>query len=136
MNESPPDAHRCIGHGWGAGHVKFLVRRGADMEVTNDHGDTPAHIAASRLNVRCLRAFIDEGFDINIRGRLGRTVLHTAVEGRQIEVVEYLLLNAGGTSVINTHDSERLTLLLFAGPMGAMAAWGSDVRRRERRGMR
>ena len=94
--------------------VKLLLRYGAEIEVKDNLGDTPVLKITRFTNTHFLRALIDAGFDFNTRGRFGHTVLHSAVLHRNAVALEYLLLRAGGKSIINAQDSRGLTPLGLA----------------------
>ena len=51
---------------------------------------------------------------MNTRGRLGRTILHEAVLGHVVPIVEYLLGREGAQMVIDARDSNGNTPLHFA----------------------
>ena len=100
---------------WRLEAIKELLKLGASMQCFGDRG-SPAHISAYRGNVDCMRAFIGARFDINTRGRRGRTVLHEAMYGgdRGVEMVEYLLQLEGGERLVNARDSGHRTPLHLA----------------------
>ena len=128
--------------------VKLLLRYGADIEAKDSRADTPAHKTASVRNTHCMRALIDAGFDFNTGGRCGRTVLHSAVRDRNMVMLEYLLLHAGGRSIINAHDFDGLTPLalalefyLWGGQalvdlVDLLVQYGSDLELKDPRGVR
>ena len=97
--------------------VKLLLRHGADMEAWDYFRMTPAHRAAfggiQGLDPEFLRTLRDAGFDLSIRTRSGRTVLHYAAEFfQQQEAMEYLLKQPG--VIVNAQDSEGVTPLALA----------------------
>ena len=117
------DAQDCEGHTplhlaiLNSEIVKLLLSHGADMEVQDEYGRTPAHRAACGgirgLDPESLRTLIDAGSDLSIRADNGRTVLHYAAEFfNQQEVMEYLLKQPG--VIINAQDSRRETPLAAA----------------------
>ena len=105
--------------------VRLLLQHGADMGVVCNKGYTPVHLAIKVGDLYCLRAFIDAGFDTNIRGGIGKssgsTILHEAIyvaglEG--INMIEYLLEQEGGKDIINAQDDCGSTPLHLAAGLG------------------
>lgn len=94
-----------------ARNVRVLLKNGAEMEVPDEDGYTPADEAARRGCVPLMKAFKDAGFDLNSKGYGGCTVLHTAVLHWNTALVEYLL--QGGAEV-NAWNGEWLTPLAIA----------------------
>ena len=91
------------------GAIKVLLKLGASVQCFGEI-DTPAHISAHRGDVDCMRAFIGARFDINTRGLRDRTILHAAIRGG-VEMITYLLEQAGGETLVNAKDSLQHTPL-------------------------
>ena len=113
----------CLGHTplhlaiLNSDNVKLLLHHGADMKARDYFGMTPTHRAAcgsiSGLDPESLRTLIDAGFDLSIRARSGRTVLHYAAEFfQQQDVMEYLVKQPG--VIVNAQDSRGVTPLALA----------------------
>ena len=105
--------------------VRLLLQHGADMGVVSNKGYTPVHLAIRYGDFCCLRAFIDAGFDTNIRGGIGAnsgsTILHEAIyvagsEG--IKMMEYLLEQEGGKAIVNAQNNNGSTPLHLAAGLG------------------
>lgn len=97
--------------------VKLLLRHGADMEIQDKHGLTPAHRAACYrlpgIDPESLRVFIDAGFNLSTRTMFDQTVLHYAAETfDKQEAMEDLLKQPG--VIINARDSNGVTPLAWA----------------------
>ena len=95
-------------------HIRLLLDHGADMGVKDCEGFMPAHTAAFKGSAECTRALVEAGFDLNTRGRLGRTILHEAVLGRVVPIVESLLGREGAQMVIDAWDFNGNTPLHLA----------------------
>lgn len=97
--------------------VKFLLDKGADIEVANDDGDTAFVMACiserSRMERKeeCVRFFISKGVNIERIDHEGKTPLMRAVGEGVTEVVE-ILLNAGAN--VNVQDDQGETALFLA----------------------
>ena len=97
--------------------VKLLLHHGANMEVQDQYGRTPAHRAVCSgiqgLDPESLRTFIDAGFNPSTKTKYGQTVLHYAAEFcNEKKVMEYLLKQPGVT--INAQDANGMTPLSWA----------------------
>ena len=105
--------------------VRLLLQHGANVGVVSNKGYTPVHFAIRYRDICCLRAFIDAGFDTNIRGGngvdSGSTILHKAIyvagsEG--IKVIETLLKKEGGKAIVNAQNNKGSTSLHLAAGYG------------------
>lgn len=95
-------------------NVRLLLDNGADMHARDIGKNTPAHLAAARNDVPCLRVLIEAGFDLHTKGELERTVLHVAIYRRKAPPVEYLMREGGGAAIVNARDISGLTPLAQA----------------------
>ena len=109
----------------GVKSVRLLLQHGADMGVVSNEGYTPVHLAMKVRDFCSLRAFIDAGFDTNIRGGIGvhsgSTILHEAIyvagpDG--IKMIEYLLEQERGRAIINAQEDKGRTPLHLAARIG------------------
>ena len=96
--------------------VGALLQLGAAVPLVCAHQGVgmPAHYSASRGSVECMRAFVDGGFDFNVRGPGGLTVLHLASDPLGVEMLEYLLEQEEGMAIIDARDSHGRTPLHYA----------------------
>ena len=117
--------HLAVCRDNGLEFVRLLLRHGADMGAMSNKGYSPVFLAIRCRNFRCLRAFIDTGFDTNIRAGIGvncgSTILHEAIyvsapDG--IQILEYLLKLKGGRAIINAKDDNGSTPLHLATGFG------------------
>ena len=117
--------HLAVCRDSGLEYVRLLLQHGADMGAMSNKGYTPVYLAIRNANFSCLRAFIDAGFDTNIRAGIGvnsgSTILHEAIyvsapEG--IKILEYLLKLEGGKALINAQDDNGSTPLHLATGFG------------------
>ncbi len=75
--------------------VDFLVDAGADIHVQNNYDDTAAHSAAAYRDAATLKKLINSGANINVKGGDQETVFHRAVRKGCIDAV-YFMIRAGG----------------------------------------
>lgn len=89
-----------------AGHreiVELLIGKNADVNLTNNNGQTPLHYAASKNHFEIAQALIKKGASINTRDRLMQTPLHRCASKGIQRMVE-LFLSAPKIN-INPQDS-------------------------------
>lgn len=84
-----------------------LVARGAAVDVTDDKGHTPLHMAARAGHTPMAAFLIEAGADPNRRDDKGLTPLHQAVIGDHADTVR-LLLNRGANPDIHAELEESV----------------------------
>jgi ankyrin repeat protein len=82
--------HRAV-HTGNVDMVKFLVSRGADVNVKDNYGQTPVQIAAQLDDAEIIIHLVSNGAEINIKNSIGKTPLHDAVAHDQFQIVNYLI---------------------------------------------
>lgn len=95
--------------------IEVFLELGAKIQREPTHPvgvEPPTHLAARRGDLDCMKVFLKNGFDFNIRCASGKTVLHEATLAGE-EMVEYLLQQEGGTKIIMAQDSNGSTPLHF-----------------------
>jgi len=83
--------------------VKYLIEKGADLNVVGGDGGTQINWAVHHDNVDIIKILIDKGAKLNIRNQWGMTELHTAIWRGNIHVVGYLL-DHGSDPTIKTNE--------------------------------
>ncbi|XP_013396881.1 uncharacterized protein LOC106163749 [Lingula anatina] len=77
-----------------------------DLDLLNYEGQSCLHLAASRKHIGAVDYLISLGADINVEdGKSGRTILHHAVETRDIELLYYLLSQPDINLDARTYDN-------------------------------
>jgi len=71
--------------------VKELLKRGADINITKENGDTPLHAACHSKHMGILQLLLENGALVNVRGLLGRTPLYLATANENTKAVRLLL---------------------------------------------
>jgi ankyrin repeat protein len=107
------DGTKLIKNYWKINKVRVLLRRGANVNAKNEHGDTALILASSRGYVGVVRALLNhDGVDVNIQGCDGDTALIGATRNGHSHVV-CDLLNHDGVDV-NIKDCAGYTALIEA----------------------
>jgi ankyrin repeat protein len=83
--------------------AKYLIEKGADLNIKGGDGAPPITWAAHHDNVEIVRSMVERGAELNIKNLWGMTELHTAIWRGNIHVVEYLL-DAGSDPAIKTNE--------------------------------
>lgn len=89
---------------WQAWHgntevAHILVARGARIDVADDKGHTPLHMAARSGHTPMAAFLLDSGADIEHRSNKGRTPLYQAVIGGHADTVRLLLKRGADPNV-------------------------------------
>lgn len=71
--------------------AEYLISKGANVNSTDEYGDTPLHIASYFGNLSIVRMLARNGASIHSRNKSGWTPLHNAAQEGHYEVVEYLI---------------------------------------------
>ena len=84
--------------------VILLLENKCNMNVTNEYGDTPLIYAAYFNNMDTVRALVEAGCDITIRGDKNKTAAESANRGKGTgPIAEYLTNEAPRVQVHSTH---------------------------------
>lgn len=70
--------------------IDFLVKQGAELDLPDEQGNTPLHIAilnGHRVNAKYL---VKKGADIDLADRSGRTPLEMAIERNEVDIERML----------------------------------------------
>ena len=92
--------------------VEDLLRLGADVNLPNDQGATPLHLAATYSRSDVASRLILSGAQINSQDRHGRTPLHCAVASGAKGVFQILITNHNLN--INQQSVDGTTALMLA----------------------
>ena len=73
--------------------VQTLIREyKADINACDDQNNTPLHLAAVCSKAEVALCLINEfGCDPNVKGQIGRSLLHCACEGGSVSLVQTLI---------------------------------------------
>lgn len=124
--------------------VKYLIEKGADVNVEDNFGATPlmnlvqSHDTTNRIAI--FNILVDKGADINAISRGGGSVLGYACENNQLEIVKILLVK--GADVDRRKNNFANTPLMYAANGGYEAivdlllANGADPKEERKVGQR
>lgn len=91
--------------------IKYLLEKGADINVKNEDGSTALMTASMYGNLEIIKYLIENGADINAKDNDDSTALIYASKWGNLETVEYLVKNGAD---INIKDIENKTALDWA----------------------
>ncbi|KAL6690544.1 putative ankyrin repeat protein [Trichoderma pleuroticola] len=99
--------------------IKFLIRRKANINLTDSQGRTALHIACVSSPMECVSALVAAGANVNTRDKCGRLPIHFAAGMDSTEVVAYLLDQHKDVD-INVEDQDGWTPLMWAARSGSV----------------
>ena len=83
--------------------VMLLLENKCDANITGNLGDTPLILAANRNKMDTVRALVEAGCDITIRGEGNKTAADWAKQQGHHDLAEYLTNEAPRVQVHSTH---------------------------------
>ncbi|MDR1385312.1 MAG: ankyrin repeat domain-containing protein [Planctomycetaceae bacterium] len=88
--------------------LKYLVEKGANVNIKTDSGETPLHVAAStNSNVDVLKYLIEKGADVNAKDMMGWTPLHfAAAHNSNVDILKYLVEKGADINAKNKYNDE------------------------------
>src|SRR5699024_464078 len=90
--------------------LNILLAEGANIDKTDQNGNTPLMVAAKVGNHRILDIILSHNPNINKHNKGGKTALIIAAETGQLSVVEKLLAHNDETSIKDHDNNTALTL--------------------------
>lgn len=90
--------------------TKYLLDHGADIEKTNNEGESPLFVAFIKRNLIIAQMLIENGakLDVNAKNSKGQTALFFSVENNYTEVTKFLLDH--GANFRKLDESEKPSL--------------------------
>jgi ankyrin repeat protein len=125
--------HLAISFGHGLKICDLIIRNGANVAATDNHGATVLHRLMREISRPTLLAFlIKEGAPLNTQiDASGNTALHYAIETRRNNHATRQLLEAGAnTNITDAHGNSALHLAIFYGApdtIKMLLAHGADL---------
>ncbi|KAH0531311.1 hypothetical protein TsFJ059_000161 [Trichoderma semiorbis] len=112
--------------------LKFLIRRKAEVNITDSEGRTALHIACAYSPMECMKTLVEAGANVDTKDKFGRLPIHFAAGVDSVDVVAYLLDQYKDIH-INVADQDGWTPLMWAARTGSadiitmLAERGADV---------
>ena len=88
--------------------AKYLLSRGANINVADHFGNTPIHFAKDTQTIEFLLSY---GADINAKNAKGNTLIHSA---KNLEMLEFLLKNNADINIISDYGYSVLHTAVVA----------------------
>lgn len=100
--------------------VKALIDGGAELDVYDDVGNTPLHLAGLKDKLEVVLLLIKSGADVNVRDELGWTAVHEAIglPNKDDQAIVSALLDAGAD--VGVGDDNGDTPLHLASDLGRL----------------
>ncbi|KAK4874602.1 hypothetical protein RN001_013962 [Aquatica leii] len=95
--------------------ARFLIKNGANIELTNIRGETPLHIAASRGFTEIINLLISKKAKINPIAEGRTSPLFLAVQNRHIEAAKLLINNGAHVDFENLNGDTPLHIAAYNG---------------------
>jgi ankyrin repeat protein len=93
--------------------VRLLTEKGANINLTNECGETPSHLAiAYGHSLQVLQFLAEKGADLTKTNEKGEIPLHLAAMGQHLHIVQYLMQSREDTIHLVTRTLDGHTPLL------------------------
>jgi len=109
--------HEYASDGNVAGITQDLAAYPGDVNLTDDAGRTPLHLAATHCHVDAAEVLLDKGAKIDAKATGGTTPLDVAAQAGCVDLVNLLLAKG---AKINLRDDQGRT------PLGRATQWKRD----------
>jgi hypothetical protein len=100
--------------------VEYLLKQGANPNLTSPLGFSPLLLAAEKGNFEIVKSLVYAQADVNYHGFKGYTPLMLAARHGHLGVTQYLLENGADINAKSRHQSTPLMLALQAGQLKAV----------------
>ncbi|MHC4604941.1 MAG: ankyrin repeat domain-containing protein [Planctomycetota bacterium] len=96
---------------WQIRIIRSLIAKGAQINLKDQHGETPLHHAAEHGSTRIAEFLIANGADVNAKNSKGETALHCATFWGYRQIIELLIAHGAD---INAKTNEGQTAMDIA----------------------
>ena len=93
--------------------VKYLIKKGANINAKNLQGTTPLHKAVFYKRNETAKYLIDQGAKINDQDSYKQTALHIAVEVEDLAMIKYLLDQGADLDIKDVQNETPLDLAKY-----------------------
>jgi len=110
--------HRAVIYSRAPDHtmMRFLLRKGADVNAVRQYQETPLHVAAYLGLLEVVRILVEHGANVNAPAGRGETPLHLAsCPAGYPEIVEFLLLHGASIEAPQNNGATALHQAVLAG---------------------
>lgn len=102
--------------------VRLLIEKGADVNVPDNGGSPPIHIAARTRNAPLVEILADKGADVNKKDNDGFTALLGAINRNHVPTVEMLVKKGADVELVTPQGITPLTWAIGDGKLFAAKA--------------
>ncbi|WP_353275787.1 ankyrin repeat domain-containing protein [Wolbachia endosymbiont (group A) of Pipizella viduata] len=114
--------------------IKLLIRKGAKVNIENNSGETPLHLAAFYGKVENVKVLLEEGADVNARNGKRNTALHYASLMGYEETVRELIKGGSKVNIGNEIGRHEAVFMREIGNVRAILEAGGDVNAKDQKG--
>lgn len=90
--------------------VKYMLKRGADLNHVNSKGETALIVAAQNSNNRMCDFLVEMDASINVQDAAGNSALMYAIQSQNNDLVQILLNHGAKTNQTNNSSQSALDL--------------------------
>ena len=88
--------------------ARFLVERGADVNLQDDEGELPLHVAVKEGNIDIVQFLLEQGSEVDVGDDCGSTPLLLAAEHGNVEASKLLLMHSNNIYITNQNSDTAL----------------------------
>lgn len=97
--------------------IKVLFNEGKNINIQNDHGDTPLILAirycSSKIRYKVVKLLIEEGAYINVFNNLGMSALMYAIEKLDMKIINLLIEHGANINTFNKNNVNAISFLIY-----------------------
>ncbi|MEO0202771.1 MAG: ankyrin repeat domain-containing protein [candidate division WOR-3 bacterium] len=90
--------------------TKDFINKGADINIKNNNGKTPLHIAVENEYEDIVKLLLEKNVDVNIKDNEGNTPLHKAVKNGNYFIIKELLKFGADKNIKNNEGKTPFDL--------------------------
>ncbi len=78
------------------------------LNTVDSSGDSALHIAVLKKNLPIVQFLIENGADVNIQNKLGKTALHHAGEQNAVDIAKLIIAHGGRLDIYDSYNNGPL----------------------------